>query len=156
MIVIKRMVCLYLALTTLAGVSTAAARSPPPVAHAARSMDLVDTVTLRLVRKDGSVLYQRGNATGTLPGRVTARFQTGVIRVSGTVTIFPTRGGSVTINVAGNVRSVRGARATFNGTMGVRDGSGPFAKAYGGGTFTGVVNRSKWNVTVNARARITY
>ncbi|WP_041730150.1 hypothetical protein [Conexibacter woesei] len=126
-----------------------------PTANAARTLNITEAVNLRLVRKSGSTLYQRGTATGTLPGTVTARFEVSVTRVTGSVTFYPSSGGSLTVNVSGRPTSA-GTVAEFSGTMAVRSGTGRYARAVGSGTFTGSVNRRSWATTVNARARLTY
>jgi hypothetical protein len=128
-----------------------------PVAQSAKrkSLTITDTVSLHLVKKQGSVLYERGSASGTLPGSVTARFVTSVTKVTGSVTFHPRGGGTLTINVVGYPTST-GTVAKFSGNLAVRSGTGRFSKALGSGTFSGTVNRRTWAVTVYARARITY
>jgi hypothetical protein len=133
----------------------AGSASAVPTAHAARSMNLSESASLHLVRKSGSVLYESGTATGTLSGRVTARFVTSITKVTGSVTIYPRGGGSLTINVLGFPRSA-GIVARFTGTMAVRRGTGRYARALGSGSFSGTVNRRTWASTVQASARLTY
>lgn len=128
--------------------------SAAPQAQAARTLNVTETVSMRLVRKSGNILYERGSASGTLPGTVTGRFEVGVT-VKGSVTIYPRSGGSLTINVLGQPRSA-GVVARFTGTMAVRSGTGRYARAVGSGTFEGTVNRRTWAVTVQARARLSY
>lgn len=120
----------------------------------ARTIDVDEVVKLHLVRKSGNTLYESGSASGTLPGNVSAVFQTSISKVTGTVTIYP-RGGSLTISVSGTPRTTS-ARARFGGTMRVVRGSGKFRGASGSGTFDGVVNRRTWDVRVDASARLTY
>ncbi len=120
----------------------------------ARTINIDEAVKLHLVRKSGNTLYESGSATGTLPGNVSAVFQTSISKVTGTVTIYP-RGGSITISVNGTPRTT-GIRSRFTGTMRVTKGSGTFRGASGSGTFDGVVNRRTWAVDVDARARLTY
>lgn len=136
----------------VAGVSSAA-----PSGHAAkrRSMTLRDTASLHLTRKNGNVLYEKGTATGTLPGRVTARFVTGVTKVTGTVTFKPYSGGSLTVSAVGYPQSAK-TITTFTGSLAVRKGTGRFKNALGSGTFNGTANRKTWAVTVHATANITY
>lgn len=126
-----------------------------PRAQAARTLNITETANLRLVRKSGSILYERGTATGTLPGNVTARFDVKVTKVTGSVTIYPRSGGSLTINVVGYPDSA-GTNAKFSGTMAVRSGTGRYARAVGSGRFEGTVNRRTWAATVRATARLTY
>jgi hypothetical protein len=134
------------------GVSTAA-----PSGHAAKrkSMTLSDTASLHLTRKNGNVIYEKGTATGTLPGTVTARFVTGVTKVTGTVTFRPYSGGSLTVSAVGYPQSAK-TITTFSGSLAVRKGTGRFKNALGSGTFNGTANRKTWAVTVHATARITY
>lgn len=139
----------------LAGGGSASAAPKGPTAQAARTVDVNQSASLRLVRKSGSVLYERGKATGTLPGAVTARFVVSSLRVTGEVTFLPRGGGSITFAVEGFPRST-GTRARFAGTMSIVRGSGRYAKARGGAAFNGVVNRRSWAVSVSATGRMRY
>jgi hypothetical protein len=134
------------------GVSSAA-----PSAHDAKrkTLNLSGTAYLHLTRKNGNVIYEKGTATGTLPGTVTARFVTGVTKVSGTVTFRPYSGGSLTLNAVGYPKSAA-TKTRFTGNVAVRKGSGRFRNALGSGTISGTANRKTWAITVYARARITY
>ena len=130
-----------------------------PVAETAkkrRSLTVIDTVRLRLVRKNGNVIVQRGTATGTLPGRVKARFRTSLTKVTGRITFRPYRGrGSITMTAVGYPSST-GRITGLSGNLAVRRGTGRFRNALGSGTFTGTANRKTWSATVNARANLTY
>lgn len=131
--------------------------SADPTAQSAkrRSLSVVDTVRLTLVRKNGSTLYERGTATGTLPGTVTARFTTSLTKVTGTVTFHPYSGGTITMTAVGYPQST--SRVTpLTGNLAVLRGTGKYARALGSGTFSGTANRRSWSVTVNARANLTY
>ena len=134
------------------GISSAA-----PSAHAAKrkSLRLTDTVSLHLVRKSGSTLYEKGTATGTLPGSVSAKFVTGVTKVTGTVTFYSSGGGSITMTAVGYPQSA-GTIARFSGNIAVRSGTGRFKNVLGSGTFTGTGNRRTWAITVHANASLTY
>jgi hypothetical protein len=121
----------------------------------AKSVDVNDTVRLHLVKKSGSTLIERGTASGTLPGSVSARIVATPFKVTGSVTIRPRGGGSVTINVAGTPKSPAKI-VTVTGTVGVRSGSGRYRRATGSGTFTATVNRSTWAATVNTKAKLSY
>jgi hypothetical protein len=130
-----------------------------PVAHAARrhvhTINVTENANLYLVKKSGSVLNERGTATGTLHGSVTARFVTSIVQVTGTVTIYPSKGSSLTITVLGYPRST-GTVAKFTGSMSVKSGTGRYAHAKGSGAFSGTVNRKTWASTVHATAKLTY
>ena len=116
---------------------------------------MIDTVRLRLVRKNGNVIVQRGTATGTLPGRVKARFRTSLTKVTGRITFKPYGGGSITMTAVGYPSST-GRITGLSGSMAVRRGTGKYRNALGSGTFTGTANRKTWAATVNARANLTY
>ena len=129
--------------------------SAAPEAHASRTLNLTEHATLRLVKKRGNTLYERGTVRGTLSGPVTARFNVGIAKVTGTVTIYPRGGGSLTITVVGYPRSA-GVNARFAGRAAVLRGTGRYARAVGTGTFSGVVNRRTWAASVTANARLRY
>jgi hypothetical protein len=131
-----------------------AADARAATAHAARTINAVERAQLHLVSKSGSALLEKGTASGSLPGNVTAQFTVTLVRVTGLVTIYP-RGGSITIRVVGSARSA-GINATFGGTMSVAGGTGRYAHARGRGTFSGTVNRRSWAATVTARGRVSY
>jgi hypothetical protein len=141
----------------LLGLLGGGASSADPSAHAAkrRSLHLSGTASLHLTRKNGNVIYEKGTATGTLPGTVKARFVTSITKVSGTVTFYPYSGGSLTLNAVGYPQSAA-VVTRFTGNVAVRKGSGRFKNALGSGTFNGTANRKTWNVTVHASANITY
>ena len=137
---------------SVGGVSSAA-----PSGHAAKrkSLTLKDSAALHMTRKNGNVIYEKGTATGTLPGTVTARFVTGVTKVTGTVTLKPYGGGSLTVSCVGYPQSAA-TITRFTGSLAVRKGTGKYKNALGSGTFSGTANRRTWAVTVHVNARITY
>jgi hypothetical protein len=112
-----------------------------PRAHAARTLHLDESASLHLVKKSGPILNERGSATGTLPGSVTARFDTSNgAKVTGSVTFHPRGGGTLTVNIVGFPQSL-GTIARVSGSLAVRHGTGRYARAVGSGSFTGTVNR---------------
>lgn len=138
--------------TAIVGVSAAA-----PAGHAAKrkTLTLKDTASLHLTRKNGNVIYEKGTATGSLPGTVTARFVTSIAKVTGTVTFRPYSGGSVTLSAVGYPQSAKTV-TTFTGSLAVRKGTGKYKNALGSGTFHGTANRKTWAVTVHTTATVTY
>ena len=134
------------------GVSSAA---PSAQAAKRKTLNLAGTINLRLTRKAGNVIYEKGTATGTLPGTVKARFVTGITKVTGTVTFYPYSGGSLTLTAVGYPQSAS-TITKITGNVAVRKGTGRFRNALGSGTFSGTANRRTWAVTVRANARITY
>lgn len=139
------------------GLTAGGVSSADPSGHAAkrRSLHLTDTARLHLRKKSGNVLYEKGRATGTLPGRVSARFVTGVTKVTGTVTFRARHRGSITMTAVGYPQS-SGRIVHFSGTIAVRKGTGRFRQVLGSGTFTGTANRKTWAITVHASADLTY
>jgi hypothetical protein len=133
----------------------AAAGSAEPGAHAARTLRLNESARLHLVHKSGPILSESGSATGTLPGSVSARFNTAnAAKVTGTVTFHP-HGGTLTVTVVGYPQSL-GTVARVSGSLAVRRGTGRYARAIGGGRFTGTVNRHSWAISVHALANLSY
>lgn len=151
------MIAMAVLAALVVGLWGGAVSSAAPSAHAAKrkSLHLTDDASLHLVRKSGSTLYEKGTATGTLPGTVSARFVTGVTKVTGTVTFHSSGGGSITMTAVGYPQST-GTITRFSGTIAVRKGTGRFKNALGSGTFTGTANRRTWAVTVHASANLTY
>lgn len=133
----------------LAGMGSAAT----PRAHAARRLTLHDNADLHLVSRSGPTLHERGTATGTLPGSVSATFNTrNIAKTTGTVT-FHAAGGTITATVVGYAKSF----TTFTGALAVKSGTGRYAHAFGGGPMSGTVNRRTWHVTVRTSSiRLTY
>jgi hypothetical protein len=123
-----------------------------PGAHAARSIRMSESADMHLVKKSGSILKERGTASGTLPGSVSATFNTSnLARVTATVT-FVTRGGSLTVTALGYPQSL----SKFSGPISVKGGTGRFRHAHGSGSFSGTVNRRSWHIKVSAHGTITY
>jgi hypothetical protein len=110
----------------------------------ARSIGVTDTVHLHRTGASGSLLYEAGPATGTLPGTVTGQFNVGS-RVSLSFTLH-TRGGSIKITGLGRPLSF-GVRSKFRGSLRVTGGTGRYAHASGHGSFSGVMNRNTGSVT---------
>jgi len=121
-----------------------------------RTLDVTDTLRLHLVKKSGAILKERGTATGTLPGKVKARFDiSNPYRVTGRITLYPRNGGSLTAAIVAYPQSI-GTVVKFNGNMVARSGTGRFSDATGRGTFNGKMNRRTWNVVGTARAKLTF
>lgn len=134
----------------------AVASSAKPVAHGAKRSTLRVNASahLTLVKKDGSILRERGTVTGTPAGAVTARFDvSNVAKTTGTMTFKPSAGGSITVTAA---VSPAGSVSRFSGSFAVRRGTGKYANAVGSGTLSGTVNRRTWAVTATAKGTLTY
>lgn len=149
-------ICAVVAVMVSVGAFAAGASGRPPAQSArTHTLNATEDASLHLVKKSGSVLNERGSVTGTLSGSVSARFVTSIVKVTGTVTIYPHGGGSLTITVLGYPRSAA-TIAQFSGSISVKSGTGRYAHARGSGTFTGTVNRRTWAATVHAKAKLIY
>lgn len=91
--------------TNIAFVAMAVARVIAPAAadrathslpaRAARTLDATDIAHMHFVSSSGSLLFEEGSASGTLPGSMRAHFNVGVT-MSGSFTIY-TGGGTITV-----------------------------------------------------------
>lgn len=128
--------------------------SAEPVASAARMLNVTDEAHLRLTGTAGSLLLEEGAARGALAGTVKVRFTVGA-SVSGSFTIYPRGGGSITGQGSARLRST-GNYASFGGSMSVSHGTGRYAHAHGTGGFYGTVNRHSDALVVQTTGRLSY
>ena len=135
-------------------VTVNAGASVAPTATVARQVNATEHVTLTLAKKTGTKFQHKGKATGTVAGSVTSQITLTSLSIAGTVTVRA-KGGTLKLKIRGTARS-GGLRAEFDGTASMVGGTGRYAKARGGGTFTGVVNRRSWAATLDARGKMTY
>jgi hypothetical protein len=142
------------------GIGSAGARigpAPGPeersFAHAAGSVAVNDTGHLHLLKAVGSVLYEEGYATGTLPGQTKVRMVVGSA-VSASFAIGA-RGGVVYGSGHAALHS-SGRYASFGGSLSVSHGSGRYARAHGSGRIYGVIDRRSDAVTVQTTGKLLY
>jgi hypothetical protein len=121
----------------------------------AKTINVSERASLTLVRKNGSVIYQRGNATGTLSGPVQTSLRVTLTSVSGYFTILVRGKGSLTFSVSGRPTSYR-TLARFTANLRVVSGTGTYRRASGTGTASGIVNRRTWAASVSATGRLSY
>jgi hypothetical protein len=124
--------------------------------QAARATAVREHVVLKLVKRTGSTGFQHsGRAAGTVSGSVRSRITlTHSVVMRGTVTITSGRS-TLRLKVDGRARSIA-LRSKFTGAASIAGGSGRYAHASGSGSFTGVVNRSTWAVTIDASGSFSY
>jgi hypothetical protein len=135
-------------------VGTSSVNAPAaPAGTAARTVVATEHVALTLVKKTGTRFQHNGRATGTVAGSVTSQITLTSLSIAGTVTVRA-KGGTLKLKIRGTART-GGLRAKFDGTASMVGGTGRYAKARGGGTFTGVVNRRSWAATIDARGTMT-
>jgi hypothetical protein len=123
-------------------------------ARAAHSVNVTDEAHLHMTHSDGSALSEEGPAKGALPGTVRVSFRIGAT-VSGSFTIYPRGGGSISGRGSGAVRSA-GTYASFGGSMSATGGTGRYVHAHGHGGFYGVVNRRTDAVTIQTTGTLSY
>ncbi len=133
-----------------AGASTG---RPPAHAVAARVLRATDTAHLHYVSSSGSLLFDEGRATGTLPGSMRVHLDLGTT-FTGTFTIYASGGsieghGSATPHGSGTYES-------FAGTLTVTGGSGRYAHAHGRGGLYGTFDRDNYALVIETTGSLTY
>lgn len=121
---------------------------------ATRTLDVTDEAHLHLVRAYGSNYIEQGQATGALPGTIKVNFSIGAT-VSGTFTIYPKEGGSISGDGTAQLRST-GTYASFGGHMTVSQGTGRYTHAHGHGGFYGTVDRRTSAIVIQTTGRLEY
>jgi hypothetical protein len=125
----------------------------PAGALAGRSVRATDTARLHYVSASGSLLYEEGTASGTLPGKMRVHLNVGAT-FTGTFTINTPAGqikgrGQATPHGAGTIES-------FNGTLTVTGGTGRYAHARGRAGLYGTFNRANYALVVQTTGTFAY
>jgi hypothetical protein len=119
----------------------------------ARTLKATDTAHLHFVRGSGSLLFEEGSASGTLPGSMRVHCDIGpTLRAS--FTIY-TRGGSITGHGAA-VPHGSGRYESFGGTLLATGGSGRYAHARGRGGLYGTFDRKTYALLIQTTGTLTY
>ncbi len=138
-------------LATLLGMLAAGAVVAGPVeAHALKA---TDTAHLHYVSASGSLLFEEGRASGTLPGSMRVHFNVGST-LSGSFTIY-TRGGSISGHGEATPHGA-GVYESFAGRLVVTGGTGRFAHAHGRTGLYGTFDRNNYALTVQTTGTLTY
>jgi hypothetical protein len=135
------------------GPATARGATRPSRAHAARSLRASDTAHLRYVSASGSLLFEAGRATGTLPGAMRVHFDVGAI-LSGSFTI-DTRGGTIKGHGSAKPHG-SGEYESFAGSLTVTGGSGEYAHAHGTAGLYGTFDRETYALLVQTTGTLSY
>jgi hypothetical protein len=135
-------------------ISTAPASSAEPAARAARTANIRDEARLHVIHSNGELLTEEGPATGALPGRVRVRFRVSTT-ISGTFTIYPRSGGSITGQGFAHLHST-GVYASFGGTTTVSHGTARYSHVHGHGGFYGTVNRHNDTLIIQTTGQLSY
>jgi hypothetical protein len=131
----------------------ASARSPVR-ARAARAVSGNDNASLHLVHTDGSTLYEKGQASGSLPGAVTARFDIEAT-FSGPF-VFYTHYGAIIGHGSATPQHGRYPYVSFSGTAEITGGTSRYRHVHGSVGFYGVLNRKNDAVQMQTRGTLTY
>lgn len=129
------------------------AYAAPLRAHAAHIMRASDTAHLHYISASGSLLFDEGRATGTLPGSMRVHLDLGTT-FTGSFTIYAS-GGSI-IGHGSATPHGSGTYESFSGTLTVIGGSGRYAHAHGRGGLYGTFDRNTYALVIKTTGSLTY
>ncbi len=132
---------------------TAHAAASGPQARAARTLKATDTAHLHYVSASGSLLYEEGRASGTLPGSMRVHFNVGAT-LSGSFTIY-TRGGTIRGHGEATPHG-SGVYESFAGSLVAKGGTGRYAHAHGRAGLYGTFNRNSYALAVQTTGTLFY
>jgi hypothetical protein len=136
---------------TLALALLAAGAAP----SAAATLRVTDSAHLSLVSADGNTLFERGRATGTLPGTVEVSLTLRGRTASSRFTIR-TRGGTISGHGSGTLKPGKGGWDSFGGSVSVVRGTGRFRGASGKGGLYGAIYRITDAMSVQVAGTLRY
>jgi hypothetical protein len=126
---------------------------PAGAAGAARALKATDRASLHYVSASGSLLYEEGGASGTLPGNMRVHFDVGAT-FSGSFTIYA-RGGTIKGHGTATPHG-SGVYESFAGSLVVTGGSGRYAHARGRAGLYGTFDRNTYGLTVQTTGTLSY
>jgi hypothetical protein len=142
-----------LAIATKAPNATAGVASSTLRARAARVLNATDTAHLRYISSSGSLLFEEGKTTGTLPGNMRVHLNIGTT-FTGTFTIYASGG-----SIRGHGRAAphgSGVYESFSGTLTVTGGTGRYVHAHGHGGLYGTFDRDNYALVIKTTGSLTY
>lgn len=116
-------------------------------------MKASDNAHLRYLSASGSLLYEEGQATGALPGKMRAHIDVSAT-FSGSFTIYA-HGGSIT-GRGSAIPHGSGTYESFAGSLVVTGGSGRYAHAHGRAGLYGTFNRDTYGFVVQTTGTLVY
>jgi hypothetical protein len=125
----------------------------PPLGHTAHALKASDTAHLRYLSASGSLLFEEGQTSGTLPGKMRAHVNVGAT-FSGSFTIYTAYG-----SIAGHGSAIphgSGTYESFAGTLTVSGGSGRYAHAHGHAGLYGTFDRDNYAFVVQTTGTLVY
>lgn len=124
----------------------------PTAVRSAHKLDVSDTAHLHYIRSSGSLLFEEGSASGTLPGKMQVHCDVGPT-VTASFTIYVRGGG--TISGHGTAKAHGSGRyESFGGSLTVTGGTGRYAHAHGHAGLYGVFDRRTYALTVQTTGRL--
>jgi hypothetical protein len=133
--------------------ASAYAAQPAGRAHAAHVLNATDTAHLRYVSSSGSLLFDEGKASGTLPGSMRVHLNLGTT-FTGRFTIYAS-GGSIEGHGSAAPHG-SGTYESFAGTLTVTGGTGRYAHARGHGGLYGTFDRENYALVIKTTGSLTY
>ena len=124
-----------------------------PQAKAARRLKASDTAHLHYVSASGSLLYEQGAASGTLPGSMRVHFSIGAT-FTGRFTIR-TQAGTITGHGSATPHG-SGVYESFAGSLVATGGTGRYAHAHGRAGLYGTFNRNTYSLLVQTTGTLLY
>jgi hypothetical protein len=135
------------------GPAEARAEAGQQRARVTRTLKATDTAHLHYISVSGSLLYEEGKASGTLPGNMRVHFNVGAT-FSGSFTIY-TRGGTITGHGTATPHG-SGVYESFAGSLVVNGGSGRYTHAHGRAGLYGTFNRSSYGLVIQTTGTLFY
>lgn len=114
-------------------------------ARVAQALKATDTAHLHYLSASGSLLFEEGRASGTLPGRMRVHFSVGA-SMSGSFTIYA-GGGAISGHGTARLHG-SGVYESFAGSLVVSGGGGRYAHARGRARLYGTFNRDSYALLV--------
>lgn len=118
-----------------------------------RSLKARDVAKLHYISASGSVLYETGAASGTLPGSMRVHMRLAAT-FSGSF-VIRVRGGSIFGHGRARAHG-SGTYESFAGTLTVSGGTGRFKDAHGRAGLYGVFDRRNYSLTVQTMGTLRY
>jgi hypothetical protein len=122
-------------------------------AHLTRRLRASDTAHLHYISASGSLLYEEGTATGTIPGSMRVHFNVGAI-FTGSFTIY-TGGGSIRGHGSA-IPHGSGRYESFAGSLVATGGTGRYTHAHGRAGLYGTFNRSNYALLMQTTGILRY